>query len=354
MSSYNCDFSGLGGNISHSIGNVSFQKDCYHRTITHHYEARTEDAGNGSLMRLSPVALRYHTDISEARRKAFESSLATHPGAIAAEACAFLAHLIVRAIHRPSENSYEASNEASSNLGESTLGPQQEFLQNCVDEYLVLLQDESTPARTTLSRLLLSCEEDNSLERCWNWKDESLMLARTLGNRGRSYNGYPVSPGYFGAFSLDGLAIAMHSFYHTTTFNEAIVKVVNMFGDADSTGAIVGQVRFLIFGLLTLTCMCVLCILKIAGAYYGMSAIESAWINDLRQWDPDMEIEQRAILLYCAGLFEIETYCDEEGVSTMDAKEVTVNTSASHEIKNPSISKIEKDDTHRGEKCSIM
>ena len=49
-------------------------------------------------------------------------------------------------------------------------------------------------------------------------------LECTLRNRGHEYNGYPVSAGYFGAFSLDGLAIALHCVHHTRSFNEAIVK----------------------------------------------------------------------------------------------------------------------------------
>ena len=91
---------GLGGNISRSVGNVSALARSNH-PIPHHYEAHTEDAGNGSLMRLAPVVLRYHTDIALAREQAYTSSLTTHPGPIAAEACAFLAHLLVRGIHRP-------------------------------------------------------------------------------------------------------------------------------------------------------------------------------------------------------------------------------------------------------------
>ena len=234
---------GLGGNISRSVGNVSALARSNH-PIPHHYEAHTEDAGNGSLMRLAPVVLRYHTDIALAREQAYTSSLTTHPGPIAAEACAFLAHLLVRGIHRPTAHP-EGDNITV-----------QQFLNTCVDEYITLLDVEleaelavlksnSCSAKRTLRRLLVGGEKDSSPERCWNWREESLMLSRTLGNRGSSYNGYPVSPGYFGSFSLDGLAMALHCVYHTHSFNMAIVKVVNMFGDADSTGAIAGQVMLI-------------------------------------------------------------------------------------------------------------
>merc|ERR1712137_751105 len=86
----------------------------------------------------------------------------------------------------------------------------------------------------------------------------------TLALRGRSYNGYPVSEGYFGSYSMDGLALALHSFYHTTSFMDAITKCVNFLGDADSTGAICGQ---------------------LAGAFYGIDSINSKLIDRIRQWD---------------------------------------------------------------------
>ena len=59
-------------------------------------------------------------------------------------------------------------------------------------------------------------------ERVWNWKDPAPGIEATLTARGRRYNGYPVSAGYFGAFSIDGLAIALHCVYTTTSFNEAV------------------------------------------------------------------------------------------------------------------------------------
>ena len=76
-----------------------------------------------------------------------------------------------------------------------------------------------------------------------------------------------------------GLAMALHCFYHTASCNEAIVRCVNMAGDSDTTGAICGQ---------------------LAGAFYGLSALEPAWVDQLRRWD-GREIELRAILLYMAG-----------------------------------------------------
>ncbi|CAE7220709.1 unnamed protein product, partial [Symbiodinium sp. CCMP2456] len=119
-----------------------------------------------------------------------------------------------------------------------------------------------------------------SRERCWNWRDaEGPFLKETLEARGSSYNGYPVSPNYVGAYSLDGLAIAMHSFYHTASFMEALTRCVNFLGDADSTGAICGQM---------------------AGAFYGLSAIDARLVSRLRRWDCD-EVALRGALLHVLG-----------------------------------------------------
>ena len=97
----------------------------------------------------------------------------------------------------------------------------------------------------------------------------------TMKARGSLYNGYPNTPGYFGSFCLDGLAMAMHSVAMTTSFDAAIAHCVNLLGDADSTGAICGQ---------------------IAGALYGYGAIHPRFKSDLHKWD-DGQIALRAALL---------------------------------------------------------
>ena len=111
-------------------------------------------------------------------------------------------------------------------------------------EYIALLEAGPrpiAPAKDAILRLLRSAEADSSTERCWNWKAPRLEVRRTLRNRGPVYNGHPVSPGYFGAFSMDGLALALHCFYSTGSFNDAVVKVVNFCGDSDTTGSICAQ-----------------------------------------------------------------------------------------------------------------
>ena len=42
--------------------------------------------------------------------------------------------------------------------------------------------------------------------------------------------------------------MALWSVYYSTTFSEALEKCVNMLGDADSTGSMVGQLAGAIYG----------------------------------------------------------------------------------------------------------
>lgn len=217
-------------------------------------------------MRLGAVPVRYHLDAERARAMARESSLATHPGQLAADACDFAAYVIVRAISRGAEEPAGA----------------RAWLDAVCADYLAQMDrgGAATAPRAELRRLLRAEESEGSTERCWNWRGERLELERTLANRGASYNGFPVSAGYFGSFSLDGLAMALHAFYTTDAADAAVVKVVNMAGDADTTGAICGQM---------------------AGAFYGVGALNPAWVEDVRRWDR-RDIELRAVALYAEAV----------------------------------------------------
>merc|ERR1712032_870122 len=143
-------------------------------------------------------------------------------------------------------------------------------------------QETELGPNRVLWRLLNSAEPVGSKERCWNWRDPAgPFIEESLKTRGMRYNGYPVSAGYFGSYSPDGLALALHCVYHTDTFMAAIGKCVNCQGDADSTGAIAGQ---------------------IAGAFYGYRQIDKRCIANMEQWD-DGEISTRAALLFVFGSY---------------------------------------------------
>jgi len=258
------DSVGLGGNIAKSLSALSYGTSVAEVPPT--YEAKTEDAGNGSLMRFAPIPVYYHcAPLEEMHNAARSSSYTTHPGIIAAESCAFLAHLIRRALDL-----------------RGSMGPK-DFLDRYTKEYYEVsgLAGKYGWGYDQMRWLVTSCPI-KATERCWNWKADSLDIAGTLRARGMRYNGYPVSKGYFGSFCLDGLAMALWSLYHTTSFDEAVTRSVNLLGDADSHGSITGQ---------------------LAGALYGYGKINTKFVDWLTRWD-DYEFAVRGLLLHNLGLIK--------------------------------------------------
>eukprot|EP00040_Diaphanoeca_grandis_P015921 m.81866 g.81866 ORF g.81866 m.81866 type:complete len:567 (-) comp25461_c0_seq1:46-1746(-) len=258
---------GLGGNISNSLYTML---ENHKPTAT--FETNSEDAGNGSLMRLAPVPVRFWRDVQTASSIAHASSYTTHPGPIAACACGFMAFIIANVIAVPQST-------------EETENPKA-ILDKLVAEYLDLTSERKGSGWNELHRLLRSSEPNDSLEVNWNWKSANLQVQRALELRGVSYNGYPVNAGYFGSYSMDGLAMALHCVYHTASFSDAVERCVNFLGDADSTGSMVGQ-------------MC--------GAIYGLASIDHRLVEHMHTWDPHGNIQLRAALLFALGKFTSTT-----------------------------------------------
>ena len=205
---------GLGGNISKSL--YSMEEN---QVPTPRYEARGEDSGNGSLMRLAPIALYYSTDLKSCMRYARESSYTTHPGEIAAECCALQAFLIASAIEDPRlpieiEAEMEDARPATAAVSVDHRLTARSWLEEQADKYLHdVLGERGGAGVVEVRRLLMSAEPKSSTESNWNWRnsaDEGLPIEETLRNRGWSYNGHPVSAGYFGSYAVDGLAVALH------------------------------------------------------------------------------------------------------------------------------------------------
>jgi hypothetical protein len=158
-----------------------------------------------------------------------------------------------------------------------------EFLETHTAEYMKTsgLENKFGRGYDQIKEVITGCPKRKQ-ERCWRWRETSLDIAGTLRARGSSYNGYPVSSEYFGSYSLDGLAMAMWAVYHTNSFNEAIEKAINLHGDADSHGSIVGQ---------------------LAGALYGYGTIHPQFLAWLNAWD-EHEFAVRAVLLHKIGTKE--------------------------------------------------
>jgi ADP-ribosyl-[dinitrogen reductase] hydrolase len=167
-------------------------------------------AGNGSIMRLAPVPLVWSNDMEQAIHYSGESSRTTHQAEEAIDACHYLGGLIAGAVNGFSKE-YLLSHEFVSFV-ETKLG-------------------------RTLSPKIKEVAEGSYRER-----KPPLING----------SGYVV-------YSLEAV---LWAFYLTDDFSEGLLKVVNLGDDADTTGAIYGQ---------------------LTGAYYGVSRIPEEWRQQLVQ-----------------------------------------------------------------------
>lgn len=153
-------------------------------------------AGNGALMRLAPVVIYYFANKADLYKYAMESTLTTHAAPEAVECSTLLACMIDNALS-------------------ST--PRECWFANKMPE-------------------LRQAKVINLAAGCFFDKKENDIAG----------TGYSVA----------SLEAALWCFYHSNSFEEAVLKAVNLGDDADTTAAIVGQ---------------------IAGAYYGVNGIPLAW-----------------------------------------------------------------------------
>jgi ADP-ribosyl-[dinitrogen reductase] hydrolase len=156
-------------------------------------------AGNGSLMRLAPAAIHALHNPKMAQHFAIEQSRTTHAAPQAVEACAVFAEFLVGAMQGV---------------------PKEELLQ----------------------------------PRTWHG-DQAIAVVAAGGWRGR-----PRATVRSSGYVVHTLEAALWAVDQTASFDEALVLAVNLGDDADSVGAVTGQ---------------------LAGALYGMSAIPERWLAPL-------------------------------------------------------------------------
>ncbi len=178
-------------------------------------------SGNGSLMRLAPICIYYADDLDQAVHYAALSSKTTHASPIAVDCCRYFAYVILKIMNGAKKNTL--------------------FSDCFVSDVYKYFTDEP------LHREL------NSIIRCeYISKSEDEIQ----------------STGYV----IHSLEASLWSFYHTDTFEEAILKSVNLGDDADTVGAITGQ---------------------LAGAFYGVDGIPDKWINGLSKSDEIVVMMER-------------------------------------------------------------
>ena len=165
-------------------------------------------AGNGSLMRLAPVPMYFAGDAAEAIAMAADSSRTTHQAQEAVDACRYFAGLLIGAL-------------------------------GGVDKETLL-----SPSY---------CPMDGLWER-----DPLAEKVATVANGSFKDRDPPHIKGT--GYVVDALEAALWAFHRSDSFREGALLAVNLGDDADTTGAICGQ---------------------IAGAHYGAQSIPAAWRNNL-------------------------------------------------------------------------
>ena len=118
--------------------------------------------------------------------------------------------------------------------------------------------------------------EGNDINRNWDWK----KLKQYFYSPERSV----TNPKIIGSYVMDSMAMSLNILYSTTSFRDALIKIVNIRGDSNSVASVVGQ---------------------IAGAYYPIVEIPEEWIRAIYYWDKG-EIALRGYIL--ARLKEGKSY----------------------------------------------
>lgn len=165
-------------------------------------------AGNGSIMRLAPVPMFYATDAQMAIEKSKDSSLTTHGAIQAVDACRYFGSLMVGALN-------------------------------------------GTPKEVLLSRLFCPIE---------GYWDAAPLTPEINDIAFGSYKRRQPPQIRGTGYVVQSLEAALWAFYNSNTFHEGCLAAVNLGDDADTTGAVYGQ---------------------LAGAYYGENEIPESWRSKL-------------------------------------------------------------------------
>ncbi|MBW4632321.1 MAG: ADP-ribosylglycohydrolase family protein [Iphinoe sp. HA4291-MV1] len=196
------------------IGNTVLSALFRFQRTGEHYCGSTDpySAGNGSIMRLAPVPLFFARNPEQAIETSGESSRTTHGAATAVDACRSLGALLVGAVNGASR--------------EELLSPHYSPIPNYWEENPLVDEIETIAAGSFKHR-------------------QPPEIKGT---------GYVV----------ESLEAALWAFYHSQSFESGCLLAVNLGDDADTTGAVYGQ---------------------LAGAFYGELGIPQWWRAQLAHRD---------------------------------------------------------------------
>lgn len=180
----------------------------------------TYSAGNGSIMRLAPVPI-YCLTADEAVSYSVESSRSTHQAPACLDACRYLGGILWGLIHGASK--------------------------------VEVMEPLYSPAGTGLELKDPSIAEVAS----GSFKEKNPPAIRGTG------------------YVVQSLEAALWAFHRSDNFKDGALLAVNLGDDADTTGAIFGQ---------------------IAGACYGLDGIPASWLEKLHNRDLILDFAKRLFL----------------------------------------------------------
>jgi ADP-ribosylglycohydrolase len=181
-------------------------------------------AGNGSIMRLTPVPMFFAGNSVEAIEKSGESSRTTHGTTATTDACRYFGGLIVGALQ----------------------GEKKE----------ALLSDYYSPVPGYWQKNPLP--KEIALIASGSFKEKNPPEIQGTG------------------YVVKSLEAALWAFYRSESFKEGCLMAVNLGDDADTTGAVYGQ---------------------LAGGFYGLSGIPEPWVSKLAKKDLILSLAEKIFLL---------------------------------------------------------
>lgn len=193
---------GIGNTVRSSLARYCSSGDPYSGPTS------PKTAGNGSLMRLAPIPLFFVRDPRLALQRAADSSRTTHAAPTCLDACRYYAGLIIGAL-------------------------------------------QGIPKSDLLAPYFCPLPEGWASQ---PWVGE---IAEVAAGSFQQRNPPQIQGSGYVVKSLEA---ALWAFYHSQSFAEGALLAVNLGDDADTTGAIYGQ---------------------LAGAYYGEPGIPSSWLESL-------------------------------------------------------------------------
>ena len=144
-------------------------------------------SGNGSIMRLAPIAIACAHDVAAAQRLAAASSRTTHAAPLCLDSCGLLATVLIQLLRGHGKSGLQATDYAASS------------------------------------------HEVEQLQR-GHWQQKSYQQLKGTG------------------YVIDSLEAALWCFYHTDNYADCVLAAANLGNDADTTAAVAGQLTGACYG----------------------------------------------------------------------------------------------------------